>query len=84
MDVPCGRCKNWLEYHYMNLDDEKKNLSMLMMGDFQHEMVNSYSNTAALPYIMHFSVLLKTSVFYLSSLNYVYMYNAFGKSRKCM
>lgn len=39
MDAPCVRCKNWLDYHYMNLDDEKKNLSMLMMGDFQHEMV---------------------------------------------
>ncbi|CAM0875851.1 unnamed protein product [Alopecurus aequalis] len=39
MDASCGRCKSYLEYHYMNLDDEKKNLSMLMMGDFQHAMI---------------------------------------------
>jgi hypothetical protein len=39
MDAPCERCKSWLEYHYMNLDDEKKNFLMLMIGDFQHEMV---------------------------------------------
>jgi hypothetical protein len=39
MDAPCGRCKSWLEYHYMNLDDENKSLLMVMMGDFQNEMV---------------------------------------------
>ena len=39
MDAPCGRCKSYLEYHYMNLDDEKKYFSMLMLGDFQHNMV---------------------------------------------
>ncbi|KAM0917324.1 hypothetical protein ACQ4PT_009599 [Festuca glaucescens] len=39
MDAPCGRCKSYLEYYYMNLDDEKKYLSMLMMGDFQNEMI---------------------------------------------
>ncbi|KAM0844925.1 hypothetical protein ACQ4PT_056743 [Festuca glaucescens] len=39
MDAPCERCKSWLEYHYMNLDDEKKNFLMLMIGDFQHEMI---------------------------------------------
>jgi hypothetical protein len=32
----------------MNLDDEKKYLSMLMMGDFQHKMVILYSNTVSL------------------------------------
>ncbi|XP_051179430.1 putative B3 domain-containing protein Os03g0621600 isoform X2 [Lolium perenne] len=39
MAVPSERCKGYLEYHYMNLDDEKKYLSMLMMGDFQHKMI---------------------------------------------
>lgn len=39
MDAPCGRCKSYLEFYYMNLDDEKKYLSMLMMGDFQNEMI---------------------------------------------
>uniref|UniRef100_A0ACD5W7Y9 Uncharacterized protein n=2 Tax=Avena sativa TaxID=4498 RepID=A0ACD5W7Y9_AVESA len=39
MDVSCETCKRWLEYHYMNLDDEKKYFLMLMMGDFQSEMI---------------------------------------------
>ncbi|CAM0875854.1 unnamed protein product [Alopecurus aequalis] len=39
MDGPCVRCKKWLDYHYMNLDDEKKYFLMLMIGDFQHEMI---------------------------------------------
>jgi uncharacterized protein (DUF983 family) len=60
MDAACGRCKSWLEYHYMNLDDEKKYVLMLMMGDFQHEMVTLYSNAVPLPYIIHFVVFLKT------------------------
>jgi hypothetical protein len=28
MDAPCGRCKSYLEFYYMNLDDEKKYLSL--------------------------------------------------------
>jgi hypothetical protein len=63
MDAPCGRCKSYLEYYYMNLDDEKKYLSMLMMGDFQNEMVILYSNTVALPYVINFAVYLKTNYF---------------------
>uniref|UniRef100_A0ACD6A5G5 Uncharacterized protein n=3 Tax=Avena sativa TaxID=4498 RepID=A0ACD6A5G5_AVESA len=39
MDAHCRRYKSHLEYHYMNLDDVNKYLSMLMMGDFQHEMI---------------------------------------------
>ncbi|VAI69826.1 unnamed protein product [Triticum turgidum subsp. durum] len=39
MDVQCGRCNNWLEYHYADLDNENKYFLMLMMGDFQYEMV---------------------------------------------
>ncbi|KAF7106480.1 hypothetical protein CFC21_107206 [Triticum aestivum] len=39
MDVQCGRCNNWLEYHYADLDNENKYFLMLMMGDFQYEMI---------------------------------------------
>ncbi|KAM3261070.1 hypothetical protein ACQJBY_052001 [Aegilops geniculata] len=39
MDVPRERRKSRTEYHYTNLDDEKKYFMVLMMDDFQHEMV---------------------------------------------
>ncbi|KAM3261068.1 hypothetical protein ACQJBY_052000 [Aegilops geniculata] len=39
IDVPCERCNSWDEYHYTNLDDKKKCFMMLMMGNFQHEMI---------------------------------------------
>ncbi|XP_044390908.1 putative B3 domain-containing protein Os08g0325100 isoform X1 [Triticum aestivum] len=39
MDVPWERCKSRTEYHYANLDDEKKYFLVHMMGDFQHEMI---------------------------------------------
>ncbi|KAF7061501.1 hypothetical protein CFC21_068191 [Triticum aestivum] len=39
IDVPSERYKSWTEYHYTNLDDEKKYFLMVMMGDFQHEMI---------------------------------------------
>ncbi|XBH73337.1 hypothetical protein VPH35_100454 [Triticum aestivum] len=41
IDVPSERYKSWTEYHYTNLDDEKKYFLMVMMGDFQHEMIIS-------------------------------------------
>ncbi|XP_044383391.1 putative B3 domain-containing protein Os03g0621600 isoform X3 [Triticum aestivum] len=39
MDVPSERCKSRTEYHYANLDDEKKYFLVHMMGDFQQEMI---------------------------------------------
>ena len=39
MDVPWERCKSRTEYHYANLDDEKKYFLVHMMGVFQHEMI---------------------------------------------
>ena len=71
MDVPRERRKKRTEYHYANLDDEKKYFLVHMMGDFQHEMVNSYSNTVPLPLISYFVVFLKNNEFILSTLNYV-------------
>uniref|UniRef100_A0A8I6YW11 TF-B3 domain-containing protein n=1 Tax=Hordeum vulgare subsp. vulgare TaxID=112509 RepID=A0A8I6YW11_HORVV len=42
MDVTRERRKRRTEYHYTNLDDEKKYFLVLMMDDFQHEMLNTY------------------------------------------
>uniref|UniRef100_M8CAQ1 Putative B3 domain-containing protein n=1 Tax=Aegilops tauschii TaxID=37682 RepID=M8CAQ1_AEGTA len=39
MDVPPERRKRRTEYHYANLDDEKKYFLVLMLVDFQHEMI---------------------------------------------
>ncbi|XBI84862.1 hypothetical protein VPH35_093084 [Triticum aestivum] len=39
MDVPRERRESRTEYHYTNLDDEKKYFMVLMMDDLQHEMV---------------------------------------------
>uniref|UniRef100_A0A8R7UMY3 TF-B3 domain-containing protein n=2 Tax=Triticum urartu TaxID=4572 RepID=A0A8R7UMY3_TRIUA len=39
MEVPRKRRKSRIEYHYANLDDEKKYFLVLMMDNFQHEMI---------------------------------------------
>ncbi|VAI38010.1 unnamed protein product [Triticum turgidum subsp. durum] len=39
MEVPPKRRKSRIEYHYANLDDEKKFFLVLMMDNFQHEMI---------------------------------------------
>ncbi|XBH95438.1 hypothetical protein VPH35_085999 [Triticum aestivum] len=39
MDVPRERRKKRTEYHYANLDDEKKYFLVLMMDDFQDDMI---------------------------------------------